>query len=454
MTTVDRFRSAVRARGIRVGIVGFGYVGSCIGAVLLTRGVSVLAVDSDGDRVDSVSRGTIPFCEPGLADAIADGHRAGLLESTTDLSALNGVDVILICVGTPLTGGFEPDTTQVEIVARALGPYLKPGQIVILKSTAPPGTTEQVFLPALRESADGDLELHVAFCPERLAEGSALKELGSIPVVVGALDELSGQLVSTFWEEALGVPTVAVRGPRTAEMVKLADNQWIDLNIALANEIAMLSDRIGVDALEVIEAANSLPKGRHHVNILRPSMGVGGSCLTKDPWFVQYLGRKHGLELRLPGAGRAVNDGMPSYTVERIRTGLAAMGLTPDGARIAVLGLAFKSDTGDCRNTPVKAVIDQLRSDGAELAVHDPLVSDDDARRVGGQAPTANLTDAVRGADCVAFLAGHEEFLQLTPERLADLAPGALVLDGRMYFSREAIDQMNDLGLTVRGIGR
>ena len=169
---------------------------------------------------------------------------------------------------------------------------------------------------------------------------------------------------------------------RTAEMVKLASNLWIDLNIALGNELAKLCDQVGVDVLEVIAAANSLPKGRRHVNILTPSIGVGGSCLTKDPWFVDHLGKQHGLQLRLPAVGRAVNDSMPSYTVSIIADGLARAGKRLADSRVAVLGLAFKSDTGDCRSTPTKPAIAALAASGCRLALCDPLVGAEEAGSV------------------------------------------------------------------------
>jgi UDP-N-acetyl-D-mannosaminuronic acid dehydrogenase len=190
------------------------------------------------------------------------------------------------------------------------------------------------------------------------------------------------------------------------------------------------------------------------VNILAPSIGVGGSCLTKDPWFVDHLGKQHGLRLQLPAVGRSVNDSMPSYTVSLIEGALARVGKRLTESRVAVLGLAFKTDTGDCRSTPTKPVIAALAASGCRLAICDPLVREEAARSICPLPLTSSIEDAVRGADCVAFFTGHRIFREFSITRLAELAPGALVFDGRMYFTPEEIAQMRARGLAYKGVGR
>ena len=237
----------------------------------------------------------------------------------------------------------------------------------------------------------------MAFCPERLAEGQAIQELTSIPVVVGAVDERSARACATLWRHALGVESVIVEDPRTAEMVKLADNLWVDLNVALANELAKVCDGLGMDALQVIEAANTMPKGGHPVNILRPSMGVGGYCLTKDPWFVNHLGESLGLDLAIPRTSRTVNDTMPAYTYGLLTQLLADQGKAIETSRIAVLGIAFKNNTGDCRLTPTKYVVALLEESGCELSVHDPWVGAEDAAHGDEYPPDRRHRDGGRG---------------------------------------------------------
>jgi UDP-N-acetyl-D-mannosaminuronic acid dehydrogenase len=450
---LEEFERKVRDRELRVTVVGFGYVGTCIGAVLAARGFAVTGIDPDAGIVEATNAGRSRFSEPRLAELIDRAFGDGKLRATSDVAAVAESDVTLVTVGTPLDG-FEPDLRQIRAATGAIAPHLTPGHLVILKSTAPPRTTEAVVAPVLEAEGRRVGDIYLAFCPERLAEGSAIADLTSVPVVVSGADEASRERAEIFWRVGLGVETIAVRDTRTAEMVKLASNLWIDLNIALGNELAKLCDKVGVDALEVIEAANSLPKGRRHVNILAPSIGVGGSCLTKDPWFVDHLGKQYGLQLQLPAAGRAVNDSMPAYTVSVIAEGLAKAGKRLADSRVAVLGLAFKTDTGDCRSTPTKPAIAALAASGCRLVVCDPLVSAEDARGVTPVPLTPRIEDAVGRADCVAFFTGHRVFREFPITRLAKLAPGAVVVDGRMYFSRDAIAQMRACGLTYRGIGR
>ena len=180
----------------------------------------------------------------------------------------------------------------------------------MIKSTVPPGTTRAMYEEIIAPAA----QVHMAFSPERLAEGAAIRELGQIPILVGGIDAAAGEAAAAFWREVLPVEVMTVASPEAAEMVKLADNLWIDLNIALANELAKLVDAMPwpIDVMEVIRGANTLKKGQHHVNILYPANGVGGYCLTKDPWFVDALGRRAGIELKIPRAARAVNDSMPA----------------------------------------------------------------------------------------------------------------------------------------------
>jgi UDP-N-acetyl-D-mannosaminuronic acid dehydrogenase len=323
--------------------------------------------------------------------------------------------------------------------------------MVILKSTVPPLTTVNYIRPLIESTGK---HVRLAFCPERLAEGSAIAEFLSVPVVVGGIDAESGDAAVRFWQDALGVEAIQVGSTTAAEMVKLADNWWIDLNIALAGELAMLADKLGIDVLDVIGAANSLPKGNSHVNILLPSVGVGGYCLTKDPWFVQHMGEENGLSLVLPKNGRQVNDSMPLYCANMIDSILSQKGKARQEMKIAVLGIAFKNNTGDCRYTPTKPCIDRLVALGYRMAICDPLAGSHDREMVTSMPPVA-AEKAIEGADCVAFLAGHDVFRQMPIDKIASLAnPGALVFDGRMFFSKNKIEEIRRCGLHSKGAGR
>jgi dTDP-alpha-D-glucose dehydrogenase len=443
-------------RGMRSGIavVGFGYIGTVIGAVLADRGWPVTGIDVRQNVVDEINLGKTTVPEPGLSELVSNNVAVGRLRATTDFGALANNDFIIVTVGTPLGPDYEPIVDDIEAAARGVAEHLRTGHLVILKSTVPPDTTEKLFLPILEEISGlrAGVDFGLAFCPERIAEGQAIREVMSIPIVIGAVDERSARASSTLWRHALGVESIIVDDPRTAEMVKLVDNLWIDLNVALANELAKVCDRLDMDALQVIEAANSMPKGGRDVNILMPSMGVGGYCLTKDPWFVNHLGESVGLELAIPRTSRTVNDTMPAYTYGLLTQLLADQGKAVETSRIAVLGIAFKNNTGDCRLTPTKYVVSLLEESGCGLTVHDPWVPADEALSVTKIPLTADIESAVEGADALVVLAGHRQFHQIPLARLAELAAARCVfLDGRNSFDPAAV---RAAGFVYKGIGR
>ncbi|MBS1692430.1 MAG: nucleotide sugar dehydrogenase [Actinobacteria bacterium] len=444
----------VRGKRSGIAVVGFGYIGTVIGAVLAERGWPVTGIDVRRHIVDEINAGITSVREPGLDELVSANVRAGRLRATTDFDAIADNDFVIVTVGTPLGPDFEPIVEDIAAASRAVGERLHAGHLVTLKSTVPPDTTEKLVRPILEEISGlrAGVDFGLAFCPERLAEGRAIRDLTSIPVVVGAVEERSARACSTLWRHTLGVESVVVDDPRTAEMIKLADNLWIDLNVALANELAKVCDRLSIDVLQVIDAANTLPKVNHNVNILMPSMGVGGYCLTKDPWFVNHLGQSLGLDLVIPRTSRTVNDTMPAYTFELVEKLLSDQGKAMEDSSVAVLGIAFKNNTGDCRLTPTKYTVALLEQSGCRLTVHDPWVTDDEALTVTTIPLTPDIETAVKGADALVFLTGHRQFHQIPLVRLADLAaPNCVFLDGRNSFDPA---EVRAAGLVYKGIGR
>ena len=438
---------------VKVAVVGSGFIGSVIASVLASKGCDVDAIDVSEKLIAAFNADNCPIKEPGLAELAAEQRAQGRLRFSSDFSRVADADVILVTVGTPLAEDFTPDISHIHAATEQLAKHVHDGQLVMVKSTVPPGITRTVVAERLREVAD----VLVAFSPERLAEGTAIRELGVLPIVVGGMDEESSHAAAQFWRDALGVQVIEVSSPEAAEMVKLADNLWIDLNIALAHDLAKLCDALPypLDVLEVIAGANSLKKGQHYVNILTPSNGVGGYCLTKDPWFVHTLGAKHGADLLTPHTSRTVNAGMPAYCAAQIAGWARATNRAPADLRLAVLGLAFKTNSGDVRLTPVVPLLQSLAAEGfAMVTVHDPMVLEEDAAHWGVDLDPS-MENTLTGADGVIFLVGHDEFKALTPARIASLAtPGARVFDGRMYFNRADIAQFGELGLAYKGVGR
>jgi nucleotide sugar dehydrogenase len=424
-------------RDVSIAVIGFGYIGGAIGTLLASEGYRVVGIDKNPILLRAFQEGRCPFEEPGLDKKLEIAIERKTLSVSDQFTEIAGSDVILIVVGTPLNDEYAPVLDHLKSAVQSLGEVLEPGMLVMVKSTVPPLTTQELIRPLLEEVSGlraGD-DFGLVFSPERVDEGNVLTGLRKIPIVIGGVDTKSSDLAAEFWSRTLGVDTMLVADPTTAELVKLADNQWIDLNIALANEIALLSDEIGVDAMEVIRAANSLPKGQHWVNILYPSIGVGGYCLTKDPWFLHRFGAQRDINLQTPQCSRNVNEQMPAVTVSRINTCLRKHNKNPSQSRIAVLGLSFKNNTGDIRNTPTRPIIEMLENNGCTVVVYDPLVPDAQIRQLTTATIAPDIRAAVKDADLIACLSCHQEFLTVDLAELKEQTrTDCWFLDGRLGF--------------------
>jgi UDP-N-acetyl-D-mannosaminuronic acid dehydrogenase len=438
-----------------VAVVGLGYVGSVLAGTLAGRGYQVFGVDTDPRLVANLGSGRCQVREPGLADLLDRGVESERLRVGTDYAVVGAADVVLVAVGTPVRDDGSLADRQLRSACLELSRHLREGQLLVLKSTVPPGTTRELAVPLLQRSGlTAGEQFGLAYSPERLAEGTALHDLRTLPIVVGGLDAGSTDATAQFWQRALGVRVIRQESMEAAEIVKLADNWWIDLNIALANELAKFCGLFDVDVLDVIAAANTIPKGAGgNVNFLLPSVGVGGSCLTKDPWMVWHAAHSRGLEIHTAPAGREVNERMPDYAAQLVLDEWARWGKPGGTLRVAVIGLAFKNNTGDLRATPVQGFVTALGKAGAELRLFDPLVDPGQAEAVFGIRPATSLAAAVEGADCLAILAHHREFADIDFATLPVSTP-CLLLDGRAYYPKSTVAELRRLGYHYRGIGR
>lgn len=439
---------------LTVSIVGFGYIGTCLGALIAAKGVEVFGIDTNDKIVEEINAGTSSIEEPRLLEHIRHGHEAEKLKASLDYESISVSDVIIVTVGTPLEENLSPDLGHIIGACKNIGKNLEEGSLVIIKSTIPPYTTEGQLKKVLEENSrlQAGKQFGLVFSPERINEGNAIGKLSSLPIIVGGINEKSSQMAALFWEKLLGVETIIVENPTTAEMAKLADNLWIDLNIAVANEIALLCDKYDIDAYTVIRAANTLPKGQHLVNILYPSFGVGGYCLTKDPWFVHKIGKDHGLDLKTPVCSRSVNDLMPEFAFHHIKECIEQIGLQLNQASIAILGLAFTNNTGDVRFTPVKPLIKKLWDSGCSMKVFDPLVPKENVKTITDAEIGEDVFSSVSGVDLIACLAGHREFVITSLSALKEKTKTPCwFFDGRRSFDARAV---KDAGFLYTGIGR
>lgn len=431
-----------------VAVVGLGYVGSSLSTLLADEGYEVIGIDVDPELVESVNNGICPIEEDGITKRFERHIVSERIAATTSYDAIENAETIIVTVGTPLAEA-NPDISAVKAATKSIGKNLSEGQLVIYRSTLPATVTESKLVPILESASnlEAGIEFDVAFCPERMAEGTAYEDLSSTPVVVGGLTEQSQSATESFWETS-GLDTIGVSSPTAAEFTKLADNWWIDLNIALANEIALLAEELKVDAMEVISAANTLPKGQHNVNILYPGAGVGGSCLLKDPWFVANLGEKHGLDLETPRVSRRVNEQMPDHMLELISEGLDTL----EDAKVTILGYAFKAGTDDTRNTPAGKIVDGLLETGADVHITDPFVPAETVESEVGISPS-RLPEALDNVDAVVIVTGHDQYQSLSVETLEKYigSTDAVVVDGRFVFDP---DEFSETPLTYIGVGR
>ena len=437
----------------KVAVIGFGHIGSVIASVLAEQGYIVTGIDKNNSLVDEFKKGNSPISEPNLQNLINKNIQNNHLTISTNYKDVIDCKVIIITVGTPLDENFNANLNNITECCKELSNYLCDGQLILIKSTIPPGVTKNVIDKILSKNRKVD----VAFSPERLAEGNAIQELKNLPIVVGGVSKQAGERGCAFWNEALGVEVINVLNSETAEMVKLANNAWIDLNIGLANDLARLSDKLSfnIDILEVIKAANSLKKGFNFVNILTPSNGVGGYCLTKDPWFLYSLGKEKNIELNTIKAGRKSNDIMPEYSSKIVLDYLKEKKIKFGKSKIAILGFSFKSGSGDTRFSPVINFINHLTKSGIKnIEIFDPLVTINDRNKFDfffNDSYEKTLSDS----NCIAYMTAHDEIKKINLEKVVKRSKkGALVFDGRRYFSQNEINYFLKNGMIYKGIGR
>jgi nucleotide sugar dehydrogenase len=426
-----------------VGVIGLGYIGSVITTEIALRNNLVLAYESSEVKRKRMSEEFIDINEPGLADALIPQIRSGQVSLCEDIAELDKAEVILICVGTPLNEG-AADLNALDQVAVSLNKILTESKLVMIKSTVPPGTTDE-FSDKLNASK---LKHKVVFSPERLAEGQAFNDFRTLPIIVGGINPESTREAQNFWLD-IGFDVITVSDAKTAELIKLADNCWIDLNIAFAHELAQICDAIGVDVLEVIKSANTLKKGTSYVNILTPSVGVGGYCLTKDPIFLHKYAESKGIKLKLSAAGRLVNDSSPKYLVQKLIREVQNL----EQKKILILGIAFKNDSGDIRYSPAIQFMQEMKNSKISYSWYDSLVSKIDLTEEMLNCQIENLI--FNHWDIVINLAAHKSDNSYNLNTLIKLFVGnGVFVDGRRFLSQAEIENLVKTGIKYIGVGR
>ncbi len=397
----------------KICVIGLGYIGLPTASLLGTKGYDVLGVDVSESVVNTINQGKIHIVEPDLDLLVRSAVNSGNLRAATEPEA---ADVFIIAVPTPFINDHEPDLSYVRAATESILGFVKPGNLVILESTSPVGTTEECVAAILNnaghntEEPNPETEVFVAHCPERVLPGRILIELIQNDRIVGGINDNSTQAAERFYKEFVS-GEVLTTNARTAELAKLTENSFRDVNIAFANELSMICDQCNIDVWELINLANHHPR----VNILKPGPGVGGHCIAVDPWFIID---KAGETAKLIRAAREVNDAKPDWVIQKVVTKAEKF----KRPTIACLGLAFKADVDDLRESPAIDIVTALQQmDIADIVVCEPNIKDH------AEFKLSPLSSAIDEADIVLILVDHKEFQDLTPSSLIE----KIVIDTR-----------------------
>lgn len=399
---------------MQVCIVGLGYIGLPTAAVIAARDIAVLGFDVSQVAVDAVNAGSAHIVEPGLSDLVAQVVGKGHLRAATKPEA---ADVFVVAVPTPFTDDRQPDLKYIQSAINAIAPLIAPGNLIVLESTSPVGATEQMAdwlaeaRPDLRLPGPGveNADVAIAHCPERVLPGKIIRELVENDRVIGGLSAACAEAARNFYQSFVDGECI-VTDARTAEMCKLAENSFRDVNIAYANELSVICDRLDINVWDLIALANRHPR----VNILSPGPGVGGHCIAVDPWFIVASAPE---QARLIRTARNVNDDKEQWVIEKVRDRIAALAQGGDAATIACYGLAFKPDIDDLRESPAMAITAHL----AEAFPGKIMAVEPNIHTVPSALSSVQLVDletALSSASLHILLVDHREFREISPDRL------------------------------------
>jgi UDP-N-acetyl-D-glucosamine dehydrogenase len=432
MTVKSEFLQKVKDRSAVVSVVGQGYVGLPLAVEFAKEGFKVIGIDLDARKVEAINAGR-SYIPDVPTEEVAALVKSGKLTATTDYAALREADSVSICVPTPLRKTRDPDMSYVIASADEVARYAHPGLVIILESTTYPGTTDEILLPRLKQRGfDVGVDVFLAFSPERIDPGNQKYGVRNTPKVVGGYTADCTDAVHALYSTAINT-VVKVNGTQAAEMVKLLENTFRAVNIGLVNEVAIMCDKLGVNVWEVIEAAKSKPFG---FMPFYPGPGLGGHCIPIDPLYLSWRMKSFNYNARFIELADEINMNMPRHVVGKVAEALNDDGKPIKGSRILVLGVAYKKDIDDVRESPALDVIKLLEDRGGRVDYHDPYIPSISLEHAGGHGEkhSAPLTEAaIREADCVVIITDHAAFDYAALSRQA-----RLIVDTRNAMARVA----------------
>ncbi len=403
-TSLTELSQRIKQRKAHIGLIGLGYVGLPLAVEFAREGFRVTGIDLDQSRVEGVLHARSYILDVSSED-LRHLRQSGRLQATASFDVLRGQDAIIICVPTPLRKTREPDMSYILSATEQIARRVRKGQLIVLESTTYPGTTEEVILPALEaQGLKVGRDFCLAFSPERIDPGNSVYTTRTIPKVIGGITPACTRLAQELYGSVIH-KTVCVSSAKVAEMVKLLENTFRAVNIGLVNEIALICNRLGIDAWEVIEAAKTKPFG---FMPFYPGPGIGGHCIPSDPMYLAWKVRVHGFEARFIELATQINGAMPEYVVEKVVSVLNDRRKPLKGSQVLLLGLAYKKDVSDLRDSPAFDVARLLEERGASVGYHDPYV--ESVQLNGTKQISQPLTESVlRRSDCVVLLTNHSQ---------------------------------------------
>jgi len=418
----------IEDRTANIGVIGLGYVGLPL-AISFSEKFNVVGYEVNDLLVKQLLEGSSHIQD--IPDEVLKVHLNKSFHPTNKCEDLRKCDFIIICVPTPLANENEPDLSYIKISCSTIANVLRKGQFVILESTTYPGTTEEVVLPILENSGlKATVDFGLAYSPERIDPGNKEFTVTNTPKVVGGINEECTKIASLLYGSIIN-KVVNVKDARTAESVKIVENIFRNVNIALVNELALIFERMGVDTWEVVDAASTKPYG---FMPFYPGPGIGGHCIPLDPFYMSYKAKKYGLIPRFIETSGEINNYMKIHAVNLVERGLKKVGKRIYGSKVAVMGIAYKKNIADTRESPAKKIIEELVNLGSSVKIYDPYAKS--IKTNGGELHSEkNMEDALKGADCVIFVVDHDQFNKLNASDFTKLMESPLIVDCKNIFS-------------------
>lgn len=416
-------------------IVGLGYVGLPLACLCAEKNFNIYGVDIDKNKISLLNEGISPIDDPSLKEAVK--KTKGKIKVTDNIGeAIKNSSILIVCIPTPVDKNHLPNLEALRNSCKEISKNLQKGTLVIIESTIFPGTIDEIVLPILKKS---NVSFYLSHCPERLDPGNKKFTIKNIPRVISGINKESTKKAAEFYRDIIDAEVIELSSVKAAEATKIMENTFRDINIAFVNEMAKSFDKAGIDILEVIKGADTKPFAfKAHY----PGAGVGGHCIPIDPYYLISKAKQIGFSHDFLILARKINESMPSYTVELLENKLKKLNKRIEGAKVGVLGLAYKADVDDTRESPALKIIELLKAKNADVFVFDPYV------KKGSN--VENLNELMQKSDCIILVTDHNEFKNMDLNKLKE-SNIHIVIDGRNCLDKEKIKAM---GILYHGIGR